>query len=84
VLRGGVRALADGRIAAIQLEWNGLSRQLFGYDREVVADLLRGYGFGLWRPDAGGDLVDCGPSPQLGGDVFALRPEAVARLAVNG
>jgi FkbM family methyltransferase len=84
VLRGGVRALAEGRIAAIQLEWNGLSRQLFGYGREVVADLLCGYGFALCRPDADTGFVDCGPSPQLGADVFALRPEAIARLAATG
>ena len=73
VLRGASRALADQRIDLIQLEWNQASSLAVGTDRRPVAELLAGYGYRLFRPDASGHLApvrDLG----FGADVFA-RPE---------
>ena len=81
VLRGAQQALAAGRIGLLQLEWNLMSRVEFGEGRDVVATLLRGHGYSLYRPDADGCLVpDAGD--ERADDVFAARPETVA--AVNG
>jgi hypothetical protein len=70
VLRGCHRALSEHRILLIQLEWNMGSFAAVGTDRGPVADLLAGYGYGLYRPDQDGALVpirDTGYGP----DVFA-------------
>lgn len=75
VLLGGSRALADRRLRCIQLEWNGCAEENFGETREPLAALLADHGYGLYRPDERGDLVDSGPSPAVGADVFALPPE---------
>jgi FkbM family methyltransferase len=56
VLQGAKRALEEGRIALLQLEWNRRSWHLLGEDRTPVANLLRGYGYGLFYPDELGSL----------------------------
>lgn len=45
--RGRLRALAEGRIGLLQLEWNDLSESLLGESRSVVAEILRGHGYEL-------------------------------------
>ena len=72
VLQGARRALAEGRIALIHLEWNSCSQALLGCDRSPIVGLLQEYGYRLYRPDMEGvlhPLVDTGPGP----DVFATR-----------
>jgi FkbM family methyltransferase len=70
VLRGAARALADRRIGLIQLEWNQASVFAVGQDRRPIAELLAGYGYRLFRPDATGRLVPLG-DVGFGADVFA-------------
>lgn len=72
VLRGCERALSEHRIKLIQLEWNTTSRTAVGTDRQPVADLLAGHGYGLCRPDGTGSLVPI-TDTSFGPDVFA-RP----------
>jgi FkbM family methyltransferase len=72
VLRGCERALSERRIELIQLEWNTASRAAVGTDRQPVADLLAGHGYGLCRPDDTGSLVPI-TDTSFGPDVFA-RP----------
>jgi FkbM family methyltransferase len=74
VLRGCAAALAQQRIAMIQLEWNMASQLALGTDRQPVADLLAGHGYALYRPDAAGHLRPVA-DPGYGADVFACpRP----------
>ncbi len=70
VLRGATRALADRRIALMQLEWNDTSWEAVGTDRAPVAELLDSFGYTLFRPDETGRLV---PTRDAAGiaDVFA-------------
>ena len=70
VLRGAARALAEHRIALLQLEWNHASLVATGQDRRPVADLLAGHGYRLFRPDATGRLAPV-TDPGYGADVFA-------------
>ena len=72
VLLGAARALAEGRIGLLQLEWNLQSRIVFGEGREPVEELLRSYGYGLFRPDLSGQLNPVS-APPPGRDVFAMR-----------
>jgi FkbM family methyltransferase len=75
VLRGCTRALAERRVALIQVEWNQMSRLALGSGRQPIADLLAGHGYQLCRPDLTGCLVPVA-EPGFGADVFArLRPE---------
>jgi FkbM family methyltransferase len=75
VLAGAPRALASGRIAAMQLEWNGCGRANFGTGRESLAALLASHGYGLYRA-TNGRLEPCG-SAETNGNLFALRDRAV-------
>jgi hypothetical protein len=70
VLRGAARALADRRIGLIQIEWNQASTFAVGTDRRPIAELLAGYGYRLFRPDAAGRLASV-TDPGFGADVFA-------------
>ena len=70
VLRGCERALSEQRIRVIQLEWNATSLSAVGNDRRPVADLLRKYGYGLYRPTADGTLAPLS-DVSFGRDVFA-------------
>ena len=70
VLRGAARALADHRIGLIQIEWNQASAFAVGQDRRPIAELLAGYGYRLFRPDATGRLAPLGDLG-FGADVFA-------------
>ncbi len=79
VLRGGLTAIAEGRVLGLQLEWNTLSADLFGRARDSVTDLLLEHGYTFFHPRATGELVSC-TRPRVGADVFALRPEAIERL----
>lgn len=82
VLKGAARALGDGRITLMQLEWNPCSETFFAHERSALGDHLRSYGYELFRPDNDGML-----QPLIGDwsgpDVFACRPEddhAIVRL----
>lgn len=77
VLDGGRSALTDGRIVAIQLEWNALSEILFSYSRRDISALLNGYGYELMTATPTGRLV---PYEERSGpqDVFAIK---VGRLS---
>jgi len=70
VREGGSRALHEGRLGLIQLEWNDTSQKHFGETREPVAELLRAAGYELCRPSGAGTL-HADPNPDLGRDVFA-------------
>jgi FkbM family methyltransferase len=71
VLEGAPRAIEQGRIPVMQLEWNWASMRIFGEGRRVVAELLTSSGYEFYRPDENGQLQ---PTDQetLGGDVFAV------------
>lgn len=71
VLRGCERALTEQRIRLMQLEWNILSQQAVGTDRQPVADLLAKYGYTLYRPSSGGALLPTHDTA-FGADIFAL------------
>ena len=72
VLTGAARALAEGRIGLLQIEWNLQSRLVYGEGREPVEELLRSHGYHLFRPDPSGRLHEVS-SPPPGRDVFAMR-----------
>jgi FkbM family methyltransferase len=72
VLLGCERALSEGRIKLIQLEWNEASRLAAQADRQPVADLLTKHGYRLYRPDGRGELMPL-HEVSFGSDVFA-RP----------
>lgn len=69
-LRGARKALRGNRIDLLQLEWNSLA------DRTPVADLLAEFGYGLFAPRPGGDLVPWQGGP-ADADVFALAPRCM-------
>ena len=70
VLLGCSRALAEQRIKLIQLEWNSTSKTAVGTDRAPVAELLRNYGYRLYRPNSCG-LLEPIKDEKFGSDVFA-------------
>ncbi|MGA2837171.1 MAG: FkbM family methyltransferase [Acidimicrobiales bacterium] len=74
VLEGGHRALAEGRIDAVQLEWNDASVSLLGEDRGPVTQLLADHGYRFFRPDDRGRLVPAAPDG-YGPDIFAVAPD---------
>jgi FkbM family methyltransferase len=73
VLMGSRDALASGRILLMQIEWNDASESAANDDRRPIADLLAGFGYRFYRPSYNGQLVDAGPYPDYGADVFARR-----------
>ncbi len=57
VLEGATRALSEQRIRLLQLEWDAIRAVgTLGQGRAPVADLLRGYGYAIYRSDENGDL----------------------------
>jgi FkbM family methyltransferase len=73
VLEGATRALAEGRLPVIQLEWNSMAALHFGEDRTTVADLLGRYGYRLFRPDDQGSLTPFDEdTPGAAIEVFAV------------
>lgn len=78
VLRGAARALSEGRIRLIQLEWNLMSRSVFGESRDVQRELLRSYGYDIFRPVGGALVPDDGEEGSI--DVFAAQPAVAAQL----
>jgi FkbM family methyltransferase len=76
VLRGAERALREGRIELLQLEWNDCSWQNFGYDRAQLAAWLRERHYELLEATCDGTLKPLATISQE--DVFA-RP--VRRLS---
>jgi FkbM family methyltransferase len=74
VLNGARRALAEHRIGALQIEWNGASQRLLGETRAPVTAILRRYGYTVMRPDADGLLHEVA-APQVSDvDMFAVAP----------
>lgn len=74
VLEGARRALSQGRIDVLQLEWNAMSDHVFGESRAMAAELLAGYGYRFRRPTEQGVLRPS--SAELIGpeDLFAVSP----------
>jgi FkbM family methyltransferase len=72
VLEGATRALEEGRLLVIQVEWNVLSENNFGESRTRLAEMLSGYGYKFYRPDEHGNLQPTGTevSPR---DLFAIK-----------
>lgn len=75
VLSGAQRALSEGRIKVLQMEWNNLSESILGESRQPIVDMLRGYGYTFCRPTDSGELVS---SSELGfgDDIFAIAPSS--------
>ncbi|MEV6652979.1 FkbM family methyltransferase [Streptomyces sp. NPDC051219] len=72
VLEGATKALNEQRIRVIQLEWSEHRAQhMLGESRGSVADLLRGYGYLLHRPDRRGRMYRIDGEAFCGRDVFA-------------
>jgi FkbM family methyltransferase len=70
VLEGSQKALAEKRIALLQIEWNSAAMHCLGEDRKPVADILRNFGYEIGRPCRDGTLrpvEDTG----IGPDMFA-------------
>jgi len=63
--------LASGRLPIIQLEWNDMSERIFGESRQVLADMLRRYGYRLYRATDEGDLTPAG-ADSAPGEIFAV------------
>jgi FkbM family methyltransferase len=72
VLLGASRAMAEGRLPVIQLEWNGMAEANIGEDRGELAELLDSYGYRLFRPDAHGSFQPFDGSSTSIEDVFAV------------
>ena len=73
VLEGARQALTAHRIRLLQLEWSSDAVQnTLSEDRTPVAELLRGYGYVLYRPDRDrADLHEISGSVPTGTDIFA-------------
>ena len=71
LLEGARTALSEGRIRAIQLEWNMASETVLGEDRGPVVTLLRDYGYAFFRADDAGRLQPTDPDG-YGPDLFAI------------
>lgn len=72
VLEGASRAMADGRLPVIQMEWNGMAMYSFGEDRNLLADLLHRHGYRLFQPDSDGRMQPFVEDPSNTEDVFAV------------
>jgi hypothetical protein len=79
VLQGATRALADRRIGVLQIEWNDMSQLLLNENRMPIADLLRGHGYRLARPDSDGWLREVDAPPASVDDLFAVAPDQPLR-----
>ncbi len=73
VLEGAEKALAEKRIALMQIEWSADEVQTtLGERRDRVGALLTAAGYELHRPDSDGRLHHVGPNPESSTvDVFA-------------
>jgi|1186.fasta_scaffold37332_2 FkbM family methyltransferase len=78
VVSGAAKALTEGRIGLLQLEWNETAQANFGESREQVSVLLQEHGYRLYRPRLDGSLAETDASE--GSDVFAGRPDRIAHL----
>jgi FkbM family methyltransferase len=74
VLQGARRALAEKRIALLQLEWNPRSEILLGTNRAPVVELLTSLGYRLARPGPDATMQPVA-DPDYGPDVFAYPVE---------
>jgi hypothetical protein len=71
VLEGAHRALAEGRLRVIQLEYNSKAR-IYGETRLPLRDMLAEYGYSFLRPDDDGNLVPARIGRGGGHDIFAV------------
>ncbi len=46
----GARALVEGRLHVIQMEWNRMAEAVFGDSRERLGETLSGYGYKFTAP----------------------------------
>ena len=76
VLQGARTLLQEQRIRCLQMEWNGLSTELLGEPRSMIANLLQGFGYVMHRAEESGDLRPAHDDIAEGRrDMFALpRP----------
>lgn len=74
VLEGAHQALAQGRIRAMQLEYNNLASYFYGETREPLREMLRGYGYELFRVDEDGARRTGNIGLGGGKDIFAVLP----------
>jgi FkbM family methyltransferase len=74
VLDGASKALAEGRLPVIQMEWNGMSEWTVRESRTALAELLGSNGYRLCRPDMQGRLqpFDANSQRVSSEDVFAV------------
>jgi FkbM family methyltransferase len=71
VVRGAARALSEGRIQLMQLEWNQTSEKMLGHDRRPVWELLQNWGYDFVRPDVHGTFHPV-TDWSFGPDLFAV------------
>jgi FkbM family methyltransferase len=83
VLEGAKRALTDGRIRVLQVEWNRESEHNVGENRLPTAALLSRYGYRFMRPDRAGVLRPLTDPPSSSSDdLFAVAPGYTERAGV--
>jgi FkbM family methyltransferase len=72
VLEGAVRAIGEGRVKWIQLEYNNLARANgFAQDRNSTREFLLDHKYRIFRPDADGTLLPSHVGQGGGQDIFA-------------
>jgi FkbM family methyltransferase len=85
VLEGATSLLQQSSLELVQLEWNDASEAALGENRSMVAALLRGHGYTLFRPVPGSDAhCYAGDAvPGYGADVFAARGAAAQLFSAS-
>jgi FkbM family methyltransferase len=73
VLEGAKKSLSEGRIRALQIEYNICAEKYYGETRIPLRDMLSGYGYRFWQPNGEGVLepFDPGEGGRRHRDVFA-------------
>jgi len=72
VLEGGRRAMVEGRMPVIQLEYNDIARTFFHESREPLRNMLVQFGYSFMRPDDAGTLLPSHVGGGGGRDIFAV------------
>lgn len=72
VLDGAHRALEDGRVMVLQIEWNQMSERVLGEDRSPIVSILQAHGYQFFRPDKSGKLLPTNDFAFSDVDMFAV------------